>query len=199
MLAADQFGWFAINNIPGVRNPMDFNIIKKKMLTKEYKSAPEFAADVRLVFTNCYQYSDQNPEKVAKCRELNHLFELTYYDNIQSESQCTSKGSITGKSTDNDIFSIEHDDPNKKDASPREPTNADELDNDNGGGVNKKETFGCNSCDKSFSTKYSLMRHVHTTHEKKKPFGCSLCDRQFSQKVNMERHKNLVHTQQIED
>lgn len=197
LLAADRSGWFAINNMPGIRNPMNFNIIKNKMLTKQqYKSAPEFAADVRLVFTNCYQYSDRNPEKVAKCRELSHLFELTYYENIQNEAQCSLKAAPIGKSADNDISTCE-----PTDNTQPNDSNADKSDNEsnNGSDVNKKQIFACNSCNKSFSTKYSLMRHYRTAHESKKPFGCSLCDRQFSQKANMERHKNLVHAKKNEE
>ena len=41
----------------------DLSCIKKKLEGREYKNAQEFAADVRLMFANCYKY---NPP-VVKC------------------------------------------------------------------------------------------------------------------------------------
>ncbi|XP_076403039.1 bromodomain testis-specific protein isoform X14 [Peromyscus maniculatus bairdii] len=53
-----------------VKNPMDLGTIKGKMDNQEYKDAYEFAADVRLMFMNCYKYNPPDHEVVAMARML---------------------------------------------------------------------------------------------------------------------------------
>ena len=41
---------------------MDLGTVKKKIDGREYRNPNEFAADVRLIFSNCYQYNpSDNP------------------------------------------------------------------------------------------------------------------------------------------
>lgn len=44
---------FKTSRIADLKNPMDLNTIEKKMNGDEYTTSLEFAADVRLIFTNC--------------------------------------------------------------------------------------------------------------------------------------------------
>ncbi|ELW72633.1 Bromodomain testis-specific protein [Tupaia chinensis] len=53
-----------------VKNPMDLGTIKRKMDNQEYKDAYEFAADVRLMFMNCYKYNPPDHEVVSMARML---------------------------------------------------------------------------------------------------------------------------------
>ncbi|XP_063129105.1 bromodomain testis-specific protein isoform X9 [Rattus norvegicus] len=53
-----------------VKNPMDLGTIKGKMDKQEYKDACEFAADVRLMFMNCYKYNPPDHEVVTMARML---------------------------------------------------------------------------------------------------------------------------------
>ena len=39
----------------------------------------------------------------------------------------------------------------------------------------------------------NLQRHYETVHEKKRPFACSLCDKKFSSKQILERHLFKIH------
>lgn len=61
-----------------IKKPMDLGTVKKKMDDREYKSAPEFAADVRLIFSNCYQYNPPDHDVVAMGRKLQDVFEVRY-------------------------------------------------------------------------------------------------------------------------
>ncbi|MBZ3870697.1 Bromodomain testis-specific protein [Sciurus carolinensis] len=61
-----------------VKNPMDLGTIKRKMDNQEYKDAYEFAADVRLMFMNCYKYNPPDHEVVAMARMLQDVFEMHF-------------------------------------------------------------------------------------------------------------------------
>ncbi|XP_058993716.1 bromodomain testis-specific protein [Mustela lutreola] len=61
-----------------VKNPMDLGTIKGKMDNQEYKDAYEFAADVRLMFMNCYRYNPPDHEVVTMARMLQDVFEMHF-------------------------------------------------------------------------------------------------------------------------
>ena len=46
-----------------IKKPMDLGTVKQKMDNRAYKTAAEFAADVRLIFTNCYKYKSTQQTK----------------------------------------------------------------------------------------------------------------------------------------
>lgn len=48
------------------------------MDSREYTDALQFAADVRLMFSNCYKYNPPNHEVVAMARKL-QVNELTFF------------------------------------------------------------------------------------------------------------------------
>lgn len=53
-------------------------LIQSKMDKREYNSASEFAADVRLIFTNCYKYNPPDHDVVAMAKKLQDVFEMRY-------------------------------------------------------------------------------------------------------------------------
>ena len=62
----------------------------------------------------------------------------------------------------------------------------------------KKQSFNCEICNKRFSSKQSLKKHISTAHEAKKPLQCKfvrcdLCDRDFTSKRNLHQHVKLTH------
>ncbi|XP_060723812.1 bromodomain testis-specific protein isoform X6 [Tachysurus vachellii] len=61
-----------------IHQPMDLGTIKKKMDSREYTDALQFAADVRLMFSNCYKYNPPNHEVVAMARKLQEVFESRF-------------------------------------------------------------------------------------------------------------------------
>jgi hypothetical protein len=61
-----------------IKKPMDLGTVKRKMDNREYKNASEFAADVRLIFTNCYKYNPPDHDVVAMGRKLQDVFEMRY-------------------------------------------------------------------------------------------------------------------------
>lgn len=61
-----------------IKKPMDLGTVKKKMDDREYKSAMEFADDVRLIFTNCYKYNPPDHDVVMMGRKLQDVFEMRF-------------------------------------------------------------------------------------------------------------------------
>ncbi|XP_067086414.1 bromodomain testis-specific protein isoform X2 [Osmerus mordax] len=61
-----------------IKQPMDLSTIRKKMENREYSTAQEFAADFRLMFSNCYKYNPPTHEVVAMARKLQDVFEARY-------------------------------------------------------------------------------------------------------------------------
>lgn len=61
-----------------IKKPMDLGTVKRKMDGREYRAASEFAADVRLIFTNCYKYNPSDHDVVAMGRKLQDVFEMRY-------------------------------------------------------------------------------------------------------------------------
>lgn len=58
-----------------IKSPMDLSTVKKKLDAGAYGGAEEFAADIRLIFSNCYTYNgiDSDVSKLGK--ELEAIFE----------------------------------------------------------------------------------------------------------------------------
>ncbi|XP_073799312.1 bromodomain-containing protein 4 isoform X2 [Danio rerio] len=61
-----------------IKHPMDLSTIKDKLETRQYREAQEFAADVRLMFSNCYKYNPPDHEVVAMARKLQDVFEMRF-------------------------------------------------------------------------------------------------------------------------
>ncbi|XP_051732771.1 bromodomain-containing protein 3a isoform X1 [Ctenopharyngodon idella] len=61
-----------------IKHPMDLSTVKKKMDSREYQDAQSFAADVRLMFSNCYKYNPPDHEVVAMARKLQDVFEMRF-------------------------------------------------------------------------------------------------------------------------
>lgn len=56
-------------------------VVQDKLETRQYRDAQEFAADVRLMFSNCYKYNPPDHEVVAMARKLQvrgHLQKTVY-------------------------------------------------------------------------------------------------------------------------
>lgn len=52
------------------RFPFGLFTLQKKMDSREYQDAQGFAADIRLMFSNCYKYNPPDHEVVAMARKL---------------------------------------------------------------------------------------------------------------------------------
>ncbi|XP_069842400.1 bromodomain-containing protein 3 isoform X2 [Dendropsophus ebraccatus] len=61
-----------------IKHPMDLSTVKKKMDGREYQDAQAFAADIRLMFSNCYKYNPPDHEVVAMARKLQDVFEMRF-------------------------------------------------------------------------------------------------------------------------
>lgn len=71
-----------------IKKPMDLGTVKRKMDERVYKTAAEFEADVRLIFTNCYKYNPPDHDVVMMGRKLQDVFEMRFA-NIPEEPVTT--------------------------------------------------------------------------------------------------------------
>lgn len=88
-LMSHQVGWVFNQpvdpvklNIPDyfsiISKPMDLGTIKRKLEGKLYSSTHQFAADVRLTFSNAMQYNPPGNEVHIMAKELNNIFNLRW-------------------------------------------------------------------------------------------------------------------------
>ncbi|XP_058809499.1 homeotic protein female sterile isoform X3 [Phymastichus coffea] len=108
---ADLLGLHDYHDI--IKKPMDLGTVKQKMDKREYNSASEFAADVRLIFTNCYKYNPPDHDVVAMAKKLQDVFEMRYAkipDDLPMGSLAVLKGSDSDVSSSVSEDSSESDD-----------------------------------------------------------------------------------------
>ncbi|CAO2152948.1 unnamed protein product [Urochloa humidicola] len=58
-----------------IRHPMDLGTVKKKLTKQQYVSTDEFAADVRLTFSNAMKYNPPGNDVHEIAKELNGIFD----------------------------------------------------------------------------------------------------------------------------
>jgi hypothetical protein len=58
-----------------IRNPMDLGTVKKKLTNKSYFGTDEFAADVRLTFSNAMKYNPPGNQVHTVAEQLNIMFD----------------------------------------------------------------------------------------------------------------------------
>ena len=51
----------------------------------------------------------------------------------------------------------------------------------------------CKLCNKVFSRKSYLKKHIRVVHEKQRPYECDRCKKTFGEKGNLNRHKKKYH------
>ena len=61
-----------------IRSPMDLGTVKNKLTKKKYISIEEFAADVRLTFSNAMKYNPPGNDVHTVAKELNRVFDLLW-------------------------------------------------------------------------------------------------------------------------
>ncbi|XP_037772939.1 gastrula zinc finger protein XlCGF67.1-like [Penaeus monodon] len=60
--------------------------------------------------------------------------------------------------------------------------------------VGKGKPYSCEICNKTFSVKSHLVRHMRV-HTKEKPYSCEICSKAFTEKCTLIRHMR-VHTKE---
>ncbi|XP_065100272.1 bromodomain-containing protein 3a isoform X2 [Paramisgurnus dabryanus] len=79
-----------------IKHPMDLSTVKKKMDSREYQDAQTFAADVRLMFSNCYKYNPPDHEVVAMARKLQDVFEMRFAKMPDEPVEVARAGGVGG-------------------------------------------------------------------------------------------------------
>ncbi|XP_028829286.1 bromodomain-containing protein 3a isoform X2 [Denticeps clupeoides] len=120
-----------------IKHPMDLSTVKKKMDGREYMDAQSFAADVRLMFSNCYKYNPPDHEVVAMARKLQDVFEMRFAkmpDEPAEQSPVGGvvSGAVVSKSTGSsgssgDSSSDDDDDDDSSDSEEERATRLAEL------------------------------------------------------------------------
>lgn len=66
-----------------------------KIDNREYKTASEFAEEVRLIFTNCYRYNPPESDVVMMAKKLQDVFEMKYAKMPDFSSKNTSESATS--------------------------------------------------------------------------------------------------------
>ncbi|KAI5699177.1 hypothetical protein M8J76_001238 [Diaphorina citri] len=82
-----------------IKKPMDLGTVRKKMRNRTYKTAKEFADDVRLIFSNCYKYNPPDHNVVTMARQLSAVFE-DRFAKMPDESNLASRAAASVSSDD---------------------------------------------------------------------------------------------------
>ncbi|XP_035253449.1 bromodomain-containing protein 4 isoform X4 [Anguilla anguilla] len=61
-----------------IKHPMDLSTVKAKLDSRQYVDPQDFAADMRLMFSNCYKYNPPDHDVVAMARKLQDVFEMRF-------------------------------------------------------------------------------------------------------------------------
>ncbi|XP_013384313.1 bromodomain-containing protein 3 isoform X2 [Lingula anatina] len=83
-----------------IKKPMDLGTVKTKMDRREYRTAAEFAEDVRVIFTNCYRYNPPDSDVVLMAKKLQDVFELRYAKMPEEPPSAPETASIGDQSED---------------------------------------------------------------------------------------------------
>ena len=111
-------------NIPDyftiISEPMDLGTIKSKLEKNIYSGIEEFAADVRLTFSNAMTYNPPNNDVHLMAKELNKIFERKWKD-LDKKLKCEDEHgkSMTGTIKETVIKSCNGMHPLEKDALPK--------------------------------------------------------------------------------
>ncbi|XP_036384420.1 bromodomain-containing protein 3b isoform X2 [Megalops cyprinoides] len=148
-----------------IKHPMDLSTVKKKMDGREYQDAQGFAADVRLMFSNCYKYNPPDHEVVAMARKLQDVFEMRFAKMPDEPAEASPPlappaGGVVSKSTESSESSGDTSSSDSSDSEEERATRLAELqeqvgseqrisvERPNGNGEGKK-----NGCAKRFQLK----------------------------------------------
>ncbi|XP_028318100.1 bromodomain-containing protein 2-like isoform X2 [Gouania willdenowi] len=75
-----------------ITQPMDLSTVKKKLERREYQDVQSFASDVRLIFSNCYEYNSPSEEVNTLARKLESVFEQSFAAVLEGTSSDTLSG-----------------------------------------------------------------------------------------------------------
>ena len=74
-----------------------------------------------------------------------------------------------------------------------EDAEEEENENDEGDNALKNVKHVCNLCDKSFTTRNYLKKHIKIIHDGIKKWKCEYCPKAFSERNNLRRHVERLH------
>ena len=62
-----------------------------------------------------------------------------------------------------------------------------------------QKKHNCDQCDKSFSSRQAMLRHVIVHSDNPTPFGCNFCEKKFDRKDRLARHMKTTHDNMHEE
>ncbi|NXW54083.1 BRD2 protein, partial [Eurystomus gularis] len=175
-----------------IKHPMDLSTIKRKMENRDYHDAQEFAADVRLMFSNCYKYNPPDHDVVAMARKLQDVFEFSYAkmpDEPQDASPPSVSAPLTGalsKSSSDDSSSDEDEDDEDEE---------DEDDDESSSESSSESEESSDSEEERANRLAELQEQLRAVHEQlaalsQGPVSKPKKKREKKKKKKTEKHKN---------
>lgn len=80
-----------------IKKPMDLGTVKRNITSRKYKSIPEAAEDIRLVWTNCMTYNQDGSDFYILAKSLSKKFEEKY-TKLVNDLQLDARADGTGSS-----------------------------------------------------------------------------------------------------
>ncbi|XP_026200718.1 bromodomain testis-specific protein isoform X1 [Anabas testudineus] len=110
-----------------IKQPMDLGTIRKKMDLREYANTKEFAADVRLMFSNCYKYNPPSHEVVYMARKLQDVFEARFMKVPQEPEGCPLPRHRVNKGKGDRVGSLSTSESSESDSSSEAESSSEEV------------------------------------------------------------------------
>ncbi|KAJ9087881.1 hypothetical protein DSO57_1028796 [Entomophthora muscae] len=90
-----------------INHPMDLSTVKMKLISNKYKSATDFAHDVRLIFQNCFKYNSASNLVYQMGTRLQEVFEYKWsYFPSEEDSPDINAGLSHSKTSQSIISSL---------------------------------------------------------------------------------------------
>ncbi|XP_040896152.1 bromodomain testis-specific protein [Toxotes jaculatrix] len=110
-----------------IKQPMDLSTIRRKMDRREYANAKDFAADVRLMFSNCYKYNPPSHEVVYMARKLQEIFEARFLKVPKEPEGCSISRQQVIKSKGDRVGSLSTSESSASESSSETESSSEEV------------------------------------------------------------------------
>ncbi|CAF1426806.1 unnamed protein product [Adineta ricciae] len=156
-----------------IKKPMDLGTVKRKLENREYAAPDEFAADVRLIFSNCYLYNGPHTDVVAMCKKVEQMFEDKF-------AKLPDEPPITHTDTDPTTSSSRNNGLGSSSAVRKRKRHSSKHNSSAGGHTSSMITSSDDgassddSAEESENTRENTLRQLHSLQEQVKNIGNTL-------------------------
>jgi hypothetical protein len=142
-----------------ISTPMDLERVKVKHKNEEYSFPDEFLDDVRLIFTNCYEYNGADHEIMPDCHKLSDMFERDIAGHVcVCGKRFDKKSSLSGHKSTCVLWQTNSEDKSESESESESESDTGRESDDDGAEQPAAERYVC-VCGKGHETRSSLTGH----------------------------------------